>query len=99
MPESDDWMCPYQIVGLGDESVKFAGGVDGMQALLLATHTLPAELASLSKAEKGQLSFLDLPQFGLLDGCRIAQHVPRQPPSATDKREGPVARKRHRRHR
>lgn len=37
-PEQDekDFRCPYQVVGLSDDEVKYSHGVDSMQALHLA---------------------------------------------------------------
>jgi len=34
-PGSADYYCPYQITGLGNERVRYAGGVDAVQALSL----------------------------------------------------------------
>jgi hypothetical protein len=36
--------CPYQILGIGDEKVRAAGGVDAFQALQLAMEMIGAEL-------------------------------------------------------
>lgn len=43
---SDDYYCPYQIVGLGNETVKRAGGVDAIQAISLAFGMIGADLYS-----------------------------------------------------
>jgi RHS repeat-associated protein len=41
----DDWCCPYQIVGVGDEVVRAAMGVDALQSLqLVITKAVPAWL-------------------------------------------------------
>jgi len=37
-------LCPYQILGTGDEKVRYAGGVDAVQALQLAMEKIGAEL-------------------------------------------------------
>lgn len=42
-----DFYCPYQIVGLGEEVVRYVGGVDGLQALELAIRFMPTELETL----------------------------------------------------
>jgi hypothetical protein len=36
-----DYYCPYQVIGLGNEKVRYAGAVDAIQALELAIHILP----------------------------------------------------------
>ena len=40
-----DWECPHQIVGLGDDSVGAAFGVDSLQALLLSVYAVRIKLA------------------------------------------------------
>jgi hypothetical protein len=55
-----DYYCPYQIVGLGRESVRHAGGVDAIQALELAIHILPTELDALRQEHPG-LGWEDAP--------------------------------------
>ena len=37
-------LCPYQILGVGDEKVRSAGGVDEIQALQLAMEMIGSEL-------------------------------------------------------
>ena len=48
-----DYYCPYQIVGVGSEKVRWAGGVDAIQALELALHILPTELDALRQEYPG----------------------------------------------
>jgi hypothetical protein len=56
-PGSDDYYCPYQVVGLGDSKVRYAGGIDGVQALLLALEMIGADLYTSSEAQHGKLSW------------------------------------------
>lgn len=42
--EDDLVLCPYQILGIGDEKVRSAGGVDEVQALQLAMGMIGSEL-------------------------------------------------------
>jgi hypothetical protein len=42
--EDDLVLCPYQILGIGDERVRSAGGVDEVQALQLAMGMIGSEL-------------------------------------------------------
>jgi hypothetical protein len=66
------WVCPYQVFGLGRDRVMGIFGADAMQALLLAIHTLPAELAAFMREPGGR--FLDHKQLdtSFLTGCRTA---------------------------
>ncbi len=44
-PQRNDFVfCPYQIIGIGDEKVRSAGGVDEVQALQLAMVMIGSEL-------------------------------------------------------
>jgi hypothetical protein len=43
-PGGDLTLCPYQILGIGDEKVRCAGGVDAFQALQLAMEMIGSEL-------------------------------------------------------
>jgi hypothetical protein len=67
---NSDWMCTYQVLGLGDDRVKRAIGVDGLQALLLAAHVLPAEVAARAKNEGGACRWT--PDLWSDDGARMA---------------------------
>jgi hypothetical protein len=40
----DFMLCPYQILGIGDEKVRVGGGVDAIQALQLTMAMIGAEL-------------------------------------------------------
>jgi hypothetical protein len=64
------WFCPYQIVGLDHDRVRAIFGVDAMQALVLAIHTIPAELAALTNIPGGRFSYLGHPELGFLRACR-----------------------------
>src|SRR5215468_4845322 len=48
-----NYYCPYQIAGLGIGKVRYAGGVDAVQALELAIHILPTELDALRQKYPG----------------------------------------------
>jgi len=54
-PARVSWLCPYQISGLGSESVRANFGTDSMQALVLAVHTVPGELAAFIRHDGGRL--------------------------------------------
>lgn len=44
-PESTDFYCPYQITGVGEEKIRYAGGVDSMQAIQLAFQVIEGDLS------------------------------------------------------
>jgi len=49
-------LCPYQILGIGDERVRCAGGVDAVQALQLAMEMIGSELYfKLNRQHDGKL--------------------------------------------
>lgn len=49
------WWCPYQIVGAGDENVRIAGGVDGIQAVQLAMRKIGADIWLINEDLGGTL--------------------------------------------
>ncbi|GAA2599329.1 DUF6968 family protein [Streptomyces tubercidicus] len=63
----EDWCCPHQILGLGDENVLAAFGVDSLQAFLMATRSLKAHLAERSAAASVTLTWLGQPHLGRLN--------------------------------
>jgi hypothetical protein len=56
-PSNKDFvLCPYQILGIGDEKVRSAGGVDEVQALQLAMEMIGSELYfKLNRRYNGKL--------------------------------------------
>lgn len=58
-----DWHCPWVIQGPGISIEHWAGGVDALQALLMALSGLRAELQSVGR--KGRLTWLDDADLGL----------------------------------
>lgn len=50
----DNYLCPYQVKGLGDAKVRHATGVDAVQALELALRILPVQLDVLRVQHPGQ---------------------------------------------
>lgn len=47
-PESSGSYCRFQIVGVGDEEIRYAAGVDAMQSLQLVMVIIGATLQSLN---------------------------------------------------
>lgn len=56
-PDAEDYYCPYQIVGLGNERVRYAGGVDAVQAMLLALKMIGTDLCTSPEAQAKQLTW------------------------------------------
>lgn len=52
-PDSVNYYCPFQIVGLGDEEIRYAAGVDAIQALQLVTPMIGAILRYRSEQVAG----------------------------------------------
>jgi hypothetical protein len=55
--DSTDYFCPYQIKGIGEEKIKYMGGVDAFQAISCVLQALGAELQVLNQKESGKLSW------------------------------------------
>ena len=54
-PDGKDFYCPYQITGVGDGNVQYAGGIDAVQALQLAMRMIACDLGLLNKSCGGKL--------------------------------------------
>jgi hypothetical protein len=61
LSSNGDWECPHQIVGLGDDTVQAAYGVDSLQALLLSVFAVRTKLAESGST----LDWLGMPELGL----------------------------------
>jgi len=57
LPGSSDFFCPYQVLGLGDDTVRYSGGVDGAQAIYLAMEAVGTFLSATPEARAGRLSW------------------------------------------
>ncbi|MGF6494478.1 hypothetical protein ABIE56_002674 [Luteibacter sp. 621] len=59
-PFSDDvnFYCPFQLKGYGDERVRYAGGVDAMQALILCIDMASVYLETRPETLAGRLTWL-----------------------------------------
>jgi hypothetical protein len=55
---AEDYFCPYQIVGIGDERVRCASGIDALQALTLTLKMIGADLYATPEAKNGTLSWV-----------------------------------------
>ncbi|QEX16474.1 hypothetical protein FRZ44_17680 [Hypericibacter terrae] len=59
-PNGHDYYCAYRVLGLGNDRVRSASGVDQMQALLLALRKMGAELYSCGEYKTGKLYWLEM---------------------------------------
>ena len=57
IPDSTDCFCPYQIVGLSDDTVRYTEGVDGAQAIYIAMECVGTLLAATPEARSGRLTW------------------------------------------
>ena len=56
-PEGSGYYAPFQITGTGSEKIKYAGGVDAIQALQLAMKMIGATLSALRDQQDVELSW------------------------------------------
>lgn len=56
-PDAEDFYCPYQIVGLGSGRVRYAGGIDAVQAMQLALKMVGADLYTSPESQAKQLTW------------------------------------------
>ena len=67
-----DWVCPYEITGFAQPRRRWAFGIDGVQALSLAFHIIPAELGRLAhQGGGGRFEFLGEDGISFADGCAL----------------------------
>ena len=55
--KNGDMYCPYQIIGVGDEKIRHAAGIDGIQALQLVMLGIGVELARVQRDQGFQLQW------------------------------------------
>lgn len=67
LPDDDDFYCPFMVKGLGDEQVRYAVGIDSLQALVLALQKLSIYVNALDDVKNGEIRWLDgsIPNLGL----------------------------------
>lgn len=61
-----DWMCPYQLLGLGRKTVRGAFGVDSFQALVMALESIREDLAAINEPLTWVGGEAGDPGFGLI---------------------------------
>jgi hypothetical protein len=63
-PDGEDYYCPFQIKGLGDEKVRFAAGADAVQALQLAMPLVGSHLDVAQKKFPKHLTWFENEELG-----------------------------------
>lgn len=56
-PDSDNYYCPFKISGAIVDRIKYAAGLDAIQALQLVMTMIGANLAFLAEKLEGELSW------------------------------------------
>lgn len=56
-PDGIDWYCPHQVLGILSNKVRYAIGVDPMQALVLGLSMVGALLYTSDEYEAGRLTW------------------------------------------
>jgi hypothetical protein len=57
LPDSTDCFCPYRVLGLAEDTVRYTEGVDGAQAIYLAMEAVGTWLAATPEARSGTLTW------------------------------------------
>ena len=85
---NEDWVCPYDVVGMDRTLRRGARGVDTFQALGLALHIIQVELDVLARqAGGGEYYFLDAPHALIVEGCNLLLPDQHKQRNATPKAE------------
>lgn len=53
--EFEEYYCPFQLIGVGDERVRYAAGVDAFQAIELALGLIGGLMGRMGEEHKGRL--------------------------------------------
>ncbi|HNB25705.1 MAG TPA: hypothetical protein PLR41_02010 [Alphaproteobacteria bacterium] len=80
-PDDGGYYCPYQFLGLGDERVRYAGGADELQSVILALKKIGIELYTSAEYRCGRLYWLEQDNkdlgFPLPDGVTLEDLISR----------------------
>ena len=60
----NDWYCPFQITGIGDEKVDAGPGIDSLHALLMGLQMARMFLGYFAKHERKKVTWLDSDDLG-----------------------------------
>ena len=82
-PDGADFYCPYRIESLGDDRVKWVGGVDAVQALQLVMERIGIELYASPKASVLRWIDPDDPDLGFPVPENLRDVMPKRPREET----------------
>jgi hypothetical protein len=74
----DDYFCPFRIIGMGDEQIRYGVGVDALQAVWLTLQMIGARLYTSPEAKSGALSWLGQSNLGFPVPDSISDLVPKR---------------------
>jgi hypothetical protein len=75
-PDGIDFYCPYQITGLSNSRIRYAGGIDEIQALSLTLSKIGADLYTSDAYQSGTLMWNGLKNLGFPVPHSIKDLVP-----------------------
>jgi hypothetical protein len=76
-PEGGSFFCPYQILGIGRDNVRYAGGVDAVQALELALQMIGTDLYTSDEFKADRLRYHGMRNLGFPVPAIISDLVPK----------------------
>ena len=76
-PEGGNYFCPYQISGMGNGRVRYAGGADSVQALELALQVIGTDLYTSAEFKADRLRSEGRRNLGFPVPATISDLVPK----------------------
>jgi len=73
----DDYFCAFQVIGMGDERIRYGAGVDPFQAVWLTLQMIGGFLYTSAEAKGGTLTWLGQANLGFPVSESISDLVPR----------------------
>jgi hypothetical protein len=77
VPDGDNYRCEHLILGLGDDQIRYAMGIDGLQAFLLTLQVIGTTLYTSPEYKRGELRFLGRRNLGFPVPDIISDLVPK----------------------
>lgn len=79
-PDLLNYYCPFQLRGLGNERIRYAGGVDAVQALELALQMIGAILYTSREAQEKRLTWNGAANLGFPVPSNVTDLIPQSEP-------------------
>jgi hypothetical protein len=74
---NEDYFCTFQILGMGDERIRYGAGVDPFQALWLTLQMIGAYVYTSDEAKNDRLTWLGQKNLGFPVSESIGHLVPK----------------------